>query len=65
MPVYDVSELRLVGYQQAKDAPPPLSAEDQKLLKELQEWIVKENPSYEAIRKRIDELKTRKAGQST
>ena len=60
-----VSVLRLVGYQQAKDAPPPLSAEDQKLLKELQAWILKENPSYEAIRKRIDELKTRKAGQST
>jgi hypothetical protein len=40
-------------------APPPPSAKktDAQLFQELQQWIEKEKPTREAIRKRVDEIR--------
>lgn len=40
-------------------AKPTLSMQEQQALKELQDWIQRENPSYEEIRKRAEEINKR------
>ena len=40
-------------------AKPTLSVQEQQALKELQDWIQRENPSYEEIRKRAEEINKR------
>ncbi|MCB1503984.1 MAG: DUF1353 domain-containing protein [Hyphomicrobiaceae bacterium] len=60
-----VGFLRLVGFKDAKDTPPKLSPEDEKVLQALQEWIKRENPSFDEIRKRVEEIKKRQTGRAT